>query len=82
MGTMAASISFHTLSKNCYKMQICNLRLPQSLAHLNDERVTVDSGTKFVVNLRNIQGVMSIYSRKKKIKLLLQLQGKPSTEIT
>ena len=40
-------------------------RLPQSLAHLNKERVTVDSGTKFVVNLRNIQGVMSIYSRKK-----------------
>ena len=32
----------------------------------NEEHVTVDSRTKFAVNLRNIQGVMSIYSRKKK----------------
>ena len=31
----------------------------------NEERVTVDLRTKFVVNLRNIQGVMSVYSRKK-----------------
>ena len=58
------SISFRTLSKNCYKMQTCN-----SIAMIfgtNKERVTVDSRTKFVVNLSNIQGVMSVYSRKKR----------------
>ena len=32
----------------------------------NEERVTVDSRTKFAVNLSNIQGVMSVYSRKKR----------------
>ena len=60
-------------------MQTCN-----SIAlmfGINEERVMVDSRTKFVVNLSNIQGVMSIYSRKK-IKLLLWLQGKLSIEIT
>ena len=60
---MGALISFHTLHKNCYIMQTCN-----SIALIfgtNEEHVTVDSRTKFVVNLRNIQGVMSIYSRKK-----------------
>ena len=31
----------------------------------NEEHVTVDSRTKFVLDLRNIQGVMSVYSRKK-----------------
>ena len=31
----------------------------------NEEHVTVDSRTKFVVKLRNLQGIMSIYSRKK-----------------
>ena len=57
-----ASISFHTLCKNCYKMQMCNLIA--SIFGTNGEHVTVDSRTKFVVNLRNIQGVMSIYSCK------------------
>ena len=47
----------------------------------NEERVTMDSRIKFVVNPSNIQGVMSIYSRKKKIKLLSRLQGKPSIEM-
>ena len=44
-------------------MQMCD-----SIATIfgtNEERVTTDSRTKFVVNLSNIQGVMSIYSRKK-----------------
>ena len=44
-------------------MQTCN-----SIATMfgtNEERVTVDSRTKFVVNLSNIQGVMSVYSHKK-----------------
>ena len=58
-GATGASISFRTLSKNCYKMQTCN-----SIATIfgtNEECVTVDSHTNFVVNLSNIQGVMSIY---------------------
>ena len=76
---MGASISFHTLCKNYYKMQTCNSI--DSVFGTNVEHVTVDSHTKFVVNLRNIQGVMSIYSRKK-IKLLSRLQCKPSIEIT
>ena len=62
-GATGASISFRTLSKNCYKMQTCD-----SIATIfgtNEECVTVDSRTKFVVNLSNIQGVMSVYSRKK-----------------
>ena len=62
-GGYGALISFRTLRKNCYKMQMCN-----SIAWIfgtNEEHVTVDSCSKFVVNLRNIQGVMSIYSRKK-----------------
>ena len=58
-----ALISFRTLCKNCYKMQTCNLIT--SIFGTNEEHVTVDSRTKFVVNLRNIQGVMSIYSHKK-----------------
>ena len=44
-------------------MQMCN-----SIAMVfgtNEECVTVDSRTQFVVNLSNIQGVMSIYSCKK-----------------
>ena len=48
----------HTLQKIAIKWQKCN-----SLASIfgtNEERVTVDSHTKFVANLRNIQGVMSI----------------------
>ena len=58
-----ASISFRTLCKNCYKMQTCNLIA--SIFGTNEERVTVDSRTKCVANLRNIQGVMSVYSRTK-----------------
>ena len=45
--------------KKLYKMQTCT-----SIATIfgtNEECVTVDSHTKFVVNLSNIQGVMSIY---------------------
>ena len=57
------SISFRTLCKNCYKMQTCNSI--SSIFGTNEESVMVDSHTMFVVNLRNIQGVMSIYSRKK-----------------
>ena len=52
---------FRTLCKYCYKTQMC-----YSIALIfdtNEERVMVDSHTKFAVNLRNIQGVMSIYSR-------------------
>ena len=52
-----------------------------SILGTHEEHVMVDSRTKFAVNLRNIQGVLSIYSHKK-IKLLSQLQGKPSIEIT
>ena len=50
----------HTL-QNCYKMQMCNLIT--LIFSANEEHVIVDSRTKFAVNLRNIQGVMSIYSR-------------------
>ena len=57
------SISFHKFCKNCYKMQTCNSIA--SMFGTNEERVMVDSCTKFVMNLRNIQRVMSIYSRKK-----------------
>ena len=64
MGAMGASIYFRTLCKNCYKMQTCSLIA--SIFGTNEEHVTVDSRTKFVVNLRNIQGVMSVYSRKKR----------------
>ena len=74
-----ALISFCTLCKNFYKMQTCT-----SIALIfgtNEEHVMVDSRTTFVVNLRNIQGVMSVYSHKK-IKLLSRLQGKLSIEIT
>ena len=62
-GATGALISFSTLCKNCYKMQKCNLIA--SIFGTNEERVMVDSCTKFVVNLRNIQGVISVYSRKK-----------------
>ena len=59
-----ASISFHTLYKNCYNTQTCNSIA--SIFGTNEEWATVDSRTKFVVNLRNIQGVMNVYSRVKK----------------
>ena len=63
-GATGASIYFRTLCKNCYKMQTCNSIA--SIFGTNEERVTMDSRTKFVVNLSNIQGVMDIYSRKKR----------------
>ena len=44
-------------------MQMCNAIA--LIFGTNEERVMVDSHTKFVVNLRNIKGVMSIYSHKK-----------------
>ena len=59
-----ASISFRTLCKNCYKMQMRNTIA--SIFGTNEERVTMDSRTKFIVNLSNIQGVMDIYSHKKR----------------
>ena len=61
MGATGALISFLTLCKSCYKMQMYN-----SIFGTNEECVIVDSRTKFVVNLRNIQGVMSVYECKKK----------------
>ena len=58
MGAMGALISFCTLCKNCYKMQKCiSIAL---IFGTNEERVTVDLHIKFVVNLSNIQAVMSI----------------------
>ena len=71
-GATGASLYFPTLCKNCYKME-----MHSSIALIigtREERVTMDSRTKFAVNLRIIQGFMSIYSRKK-IKILSQLQG-------
>ena len=59
---MGASISFRTLCKNCYKMQTCNSIV--SILGTSKERTKVHSHTKFAMNLINIQGVMSIYSRK------------------
>ena len=59
-GATGASISFRTLCKNCYKMQTC-ISIA-SIFGTNEERVTVDSRTKFVVSLSNIQGVMDVYS--------------------
>ena len=56
-GATRALISFRTLCKNCYKMQTCNWIA--TIFGTNEERVTVDSRTKFVVNLSYIQGVMS-----------------------
>ena len=53
---------FHTLCKNCYIMQMYTSIA--SIFFTNEECVMVDSPTKFAVNLRNIQGVMSIYSYK------------------
>ena len=57
---MGASIYFHILCKNCYKMQKCSS--VASIFGTNEECVTVDLRTKFAVNLMNIQGVLSIYS--------------------
>ena len=44
-------------------MQKCNLIA--LIFGTNEELVMVDPRTTFAVNLRNIQGVMSIYSHKK-----------------
>ena len=63
MEATRASISFCTLCRNCYKMQTC-ISIA-SIFGTNEEHVTVDLRTKCVVNLSNIQRVMSIYSRKK-----------------
>ena len=52
-GGYGASISFCTLSKNCYKMQTCNSIA--SIFGTNEEHVMVNSPTKFAVNLQNIQ---------------------------
>ena len=54
---------FAHFAQNCYKMQMCNSIA--SIFGTIEERVTMDSRAKLAVNLRNIQGVMSIYSRKK-----------------
>ena len=62
-GATGASISFRTFGKNCYKLQMCNLIA--SIFITNEECVTMDSRTKFAVNLSNIQGVTSVCSRKK-----------------
>ena len=51
----------HTLQK-LLLMQTCSSIA--SIFGTNEEHVTVDSCTKFVVNLSNIQGVMDVYSRK------------------
>ena len=61
---MGALISFRTFCKNYYKMQMCN-SIASSFG-TNEEPVTVDSRTKFAVNLSNRQGAMSVYSRKKR----------------
>ena len=58
-GLRGASISFHTLRKNYDKTQTCNSIA--SIFGTNEEHVTVDSPTKFAVNLRNIQGVIYEY---------------------
>ena len=44
-------------------MQTCNLIT--SIFGINEEHVTVESHTKFAVNLSNLQAVMSVYSHKK-----------------
>ena len=46
------------------KLLMCNLIA--SIFGTNEERVTVNSHSKFAVNLKNIQGVMSVYSHRKK----------------
>ena len=63
--TGALFVLFAQFATKCYTIQTCN-----SIALIfgtNEERVTVDSRTKFAVNLRNIQRVMSFYSHKKRL---------------
>ena len=57
-GAMGTLIYFCTLCKNCYKMQTCDSIA--STIGTNEEHVTVDSHTKFAVNLRNIQGAIHV----------------------
>ena len=54
---MGASISFHTLCKNCYKTQTCNSIV--SIFGTSKEHIKVHSRTTFAMNLINIQGVMN-----------------------
>ena len=61
---MGALISFHTLCKNCYKTQSCYSIV--SIFDTSKEHIEVHSHTKFAMNLINIQGVVSVYSRKKR----------------
>ena len=42
----------HTL-QSCYKIQTCDSIV--SMFSINEERITVDSRTKFAVNLSNLQ---------------------------
>ena len=70
---------FAHFAKIAIKMQMCNSIA--SIFGTDEEHVTVDSHTMFVVNLRNIQGVMT-FIHVKKIKFLSRLQGKPSIKIT
>ena len=54
-----ALISFYMLCKNCYTMDTCNLIA--LIFGTNEECVMMDSHAKSFLNLRYIQGVMSIY---------------------
>ena len=56
------SIYFCTLCNNCYKMQTFNSIA--SIFGTNQDCIKVNSRTKFAVHLMNIQGDMSVYSRK------------------
>ena len=78
-GATRASILYTHFAKIAIKCK-CATSIA-SIFGTNEEHVTADSCTKFAVDLRNIQGVMSII-QVKKIKLLSWLQGKPSIGIT
>ena len=61
-------IEFVTLANEFISLAIKFVTLALEFVALAQEFVacvTVDSCTKFVVNLRNIQGVISVYSHKK-----------------
>ena len=55
-GATGASISFHTLCKNCYKTQTYDSIV--SIFDTIKERIKVHSPTKSAMHLINIQGVM------------------------
>ena len=59
-GLQGLQFLFTHFAKKIYKTQTCNSIA--AICGTNEERVMVDSPTKFAVNLRNIQGVMSVYS--------------------